>query len=971
VSRLPAHDLQRLLANEPYVRSLAHALFAADADDVAQQTWLFALQHGGADVGRPRHWLARIVRNAAANLRRGDRRRRERERDAAAEEAVPSSAELMQREERRRALVQAVDELPPALRAVVLLRWFDGLPPRRIAARLGLPVTTVWSQLQRALQHLRRRLDAEQGDRRAWLLPLLDLGRPDAAPMPAGTLPTGPLVPIGVIAMTMKTKLVAAAAVAVVAAGALLLWHGEPVPGTGTSPTANAPSVLPAHADMPAAAAANEQPTADAAHRETVAAAAPATTGALRVHVRWGDDHAPAAGVTMRLCRIGGEPRFDSIRRATDDKGEVLFDAQAPGPVYVISDRSGLQRPLVRTQIEAGKIVDFEHELEVGLVLTGIVVEHVGVPVAGALVECEMPGRADADLERLATTGADGRFRVRGAPTFCAVGARAAGYVASTVKIVNGKEGNTADVRLELGGNGGVVDGLVVDPDGAPVANAVAFVGGGRTTGAVVGLQGGPPAAALARTDAEGRFRAVGIPAGDQPVQVRAAGLAPFHGACVVPAGGSTSLRVTLTPGAIVRGVVRNAADVPVRGAEVEVGDWDELAHFVARSAADGSFELRGLPAGELEVKAKSDKDGRARQRVHTEAGQRATCDLLLSRGLELRGHVLNEHGEPVAKAMVECIANQSPGGDTWFTFEHTDAEGRFTAANCPEEGSISVRVQAQGIDELRLRDVDPKQSPLELRVQTAAQRTARIVGRVLTPDGKPLANVSVHAFRRDRADQTGIHATDQDGRFALGPLAPGTWDLEVRAADHPRHSEKHELATSETWDLGEIRLTVGGTAAVTLVGKAEELRLLITDAGERLADHPLPSGDAMRTGPLEPGNYRLFVSARDVTAQVVPFAIRAGETTAVEVRLQPGIRQRFEFVGPAGGANALAVRVLRGGELLMPVWPGRREDGVSTAEIWLAAGSYSVQASAGPLAGRAEFTVGSAESAPVRVELR
>jgi hypothetical protein len=73
------------------------------------------------------------------------------------------------------------------------------------------------------------------------------------------------------------------------------------------------------------------------------------------------------------------------------------------------------------------------------------------------------------------------------------------------------------------------------------------------------------------------------------------------------------------------------------------------------------------------------------------------------------------------------------------------------------------------------------------------------------------------------------------------------------------------------------------------------------------------------------------------------------------------------------GGAAAgdVAVRVLRGSELLTLVWPGRRADGVFAAEVWLAAGSYSVQASAGALTGRSAFTVGSAEPAPVRVELR
>ena len=64
-------DIQRLLAEEPFVRALAQHLVVDDADEVVQQTYLRALQHDGNGVHEPRNWLARIVRNVAANLRRG------------------------------------------------------------------------------------------------------------------------------------------------------------------------------------------------------------------------------------------------------------------------------------------------------------------------------------------------------------------------------------------------------------------------------------------------------------------------------------------------------------------------------------------------------------------------------------------------------------------------------------------------------------------------------------------------------------------------------------------------------------------------------------------------------------------------------------------------------------------------------------------------------------------------------------
>jgi RNA polymerase sigma-70 factor (ECF subfamily) len=50
---------------------------------------------------------------------------------------------------------QLVATLPPVQRSVILLRYQEDLPPDEIAATLSMPVATVKSHLQRALQLLR------------------------------------------------------------------------------------------------------------------------------------------------------------------------------------------------------------------------------------------------------------------------------------------------------------------------------------------------------------------------------------------------------------------------------------------------------------------------------------------------------------------------------------------------------------------------------------------------------------------------------------------------------------------------------------------------------------------------------------------------------------------------------------------------------------------------------------------------
>ncbi|MCA8976098.1 MAG: hypothetical protein KDC98_15355, partial [Planctomycetes bacterium] len=80
-----------LLDEAPFVSALARALAGGDADDVAQGTWLRAIEGGTEVLRSPRDWLTCVVRGVARNLQRGRARRRRHEHAAAARGQVPSS----------------------------------------------------------------------------------------------------------------------------------------------------------------------------------------------------------------------------------------------------------------------------------------------------------------------------------------------------------------------------------------------------------------------------------------------------------------------------------------------------------------------------------------------------------------------------------------------------------------------------------------------------------------------------------------------------------------------------------------------------------------------------------------------------------------------------------------------------------------------------------------------------------------
>ncbi|MFG0318407.1 MAG: RNA polymerase sigma factor, partial [Planctomycetota bacterium JB042] len=166
-----------LLEHADWVRTLARSLvFDEDrVDDVVQETWVAALKAPPATTERLRGWLAAVVRNVARQTGRAEGRRRRRERATTPPPPGPSAAEVAGRAALQRELVDHVFALDEPYRDVVLLRYFEGLTPKRIAALRGTPTATVKTRLQRALERLRGRLDTEHGDRSAWCAALLPL----------------------------------------------------------------------------------------------------------------------------------------------------------------------------------------------------------------------------------------------------------------------------------------------------------------------------------------------------------------------------------------------------------------------------------------------------------------------------------------------------------------------------------------------------------------------------------------------------------------------------------------------------------------------------------------------------------------------------------------------------------------------------------------------------------------------------
>ncbi len=118
---------------------------------------LTATSTRGGRAGSFRNWVYRIATNAARDLLR-----RERETVDIDALSLPTPDEgpetITEQGERGERVRQAVLALPPASRAVLVLREYEGLSYREIADTLGIPIGTVMSRLNYARGWLRKSL---------------------------------------------------------------------------------------------------------------------------------------------------------------------------------------------------------------------------------------------------------------------------------------------------------------------------------------------------------------------------------------------------------------------------------------------------------------------------------------------------------------------------------------------------------------------------------------------------------------------------------------------------------------------------------------------------------------------------------------------------------------------------------------------------------------------------------------------
>ncbi len=473
-------DFERLLTHRAWVRRLAVALVGESAaDDVVQDTFVSAWRSPPRDLRAAQGFLGTLTRRIAWRARRTEQRRISRERHAMPDCDLPPVDQMVEGMERMQRLARHVAELDESQRSVVLWHFYEGLEPTAIAARLGIPASTVRSRLARGLACLRVRLEGDHGsDWRLALTPILSVPIVDSKPV----LPVWGAMTMGAIWMGTTMKLVSSV---MVAAAAVAIWllsgSGDPLSVTGDDKgeaiTVEAQSVsAPDRQQVRELVAPLDSDEPDARVGGAV----------LPFRGRVVDAHGRAVGnvqIELIVCPLSGSvPEHLDPLSVTESDAMGNFTAERPAGGY-------RNLPIVRgdwatirsTRIDEPGADEIMIVVARAVNITGTVVDPKGVPIAEAVVsahvleEPSFPFVTDYSVQMFypsATADTLGRFEFECLPlaSTLSVHAQADSYRNGLKNC--GEQQHDIQIVLEPVAGQPHVPGIVLDQQGRPVEGA-------------------------------------------------------------------------------------------------------------------------------------------------------------------------------------------------------------------------------------------------------------------------------------------------------------------------------------------------------------------------------------------------------------------------------------------------------------------------------------------------------------------
>jgi RNA polymerase sigma-70 factor (ECF subfamily) len=155
---------QLVVRYRPAVVRLARTIVGADqAEDVAQDSLLLAFK-ALPGIEEPRKfpaWLSAITRHRALRFSKSETAHSSRRvaLDEALLEKIEALAKPLAEKERNEEMIEALDSLPADYAMPLRLRFLDEMPLNRIAAFMGVPLSTVKWRIHQGKKLLRAKVE--------------------------------------------------------------------------------------------------------------------------------------------------------------------------------------------------------------------------------------------------------------------------------------------------------------------------------------------------------------------------------------------------------------------------------------------------------------------------------------------------------------------------------------------------------------------------------------------------------------------------------------------------------------------------------------------------------------------------------------------------------------------------------------------------------------------------------------------
>ncbi|MEE8524893.1 MAG: carboxypeptidase regulatory-like domain-containing protein, partial [Thermoanaerobaculia bacterium] len=445
-------------------------------------------------------------------------------------------------------------------------------------------------------------------------------------------------------------------------------------------------------------------------------------------------------------------------------------------------------------------------------------------------------------------------------------------------------------------------------------------------------------------TGEDGRFELHNLASGTFDLRVKSSGFAEtvVHGIEIAVGDGAVDFgTAVLEPGVDLHGRTvdpegRPLAEVGVSWIPWQPGQWyrgfSGSRGSGTTSDAAGRFVIEDLARGDkLTLEARRDGFTQARiAGVEVPAGEPVV--LVLEARAKIRGVVVDTRGEPVAKALVSVVHEDTDGG-SGSSGRGCDSEGRFEL-EADASGRLKITASAPGFRSTDLGlEIAPGEVVDDLRLVLSLG--AVVDGRILGPGGDPIAGADVSFFQlhfRYRSRERIV--SDAEGRFRLEGLDVGPLVLRVWAEGFPRQSRQLEVQPGA--NPVEIRFETTHQIHGRVVDEAWS-----PVGGASVHASNQDHGSAAMTGAdgtftvegLPDGSYRLSAGkegfARSELDREVEIA--GGPVFGVEIRLSAGGAVAGRILGLDPGLLAGVVVTLEPGRRTTASRPG---GGASTTAV-------------------------------------